>query len=113
MVARITQDLRSREPNLAALLQYDVNDTFDPAGDRSGANTIPGKRASQWVLLARNAKHFSALNSLPLTMPFDGRSVRLAAWDDLPESPNAPLWTDDFSNLTQILNWEQILPWMD
>ena len=29
----------------------------------------------------------------------------------LPDATGAPLWTDDFSNLTQILNWKYILPW--
>jgi hypothetical protein len=112
VVARLAEELRLREPNLAALRQWDVNDRFDPQEDGSAANTIPGKRASQWVVLARDAKHLSALHSLPETMTIDGRPVTLARWTDLSKVSPGPLWTDDFSNLTQILNWQYILPWM-
>jgi hypothetical protein len=111
VVARLARELRAREPNLAALRQWDMNDRFDPPEDASAANHIPGKRPSQWVVLAKNAKHLAALHSLPMTMAIDGRAVTLAPWKDLSEVAPGPLWTDDFSNLTQILNWEYILPW--
>ena len=44
-------------------------------------------------------------------MTIDGRTATLSEWAKLEDDPAAPLWTDDFSNLTQILNWSQIVPW--
>jgi hypothetical protein len=44
-------------------------------------------------------------------MTIDGRPVTLARWRELSEVESGPLWTDDFSNLTQILNWQYIVPW--
>ncbi len=111
VVARLARELRKREPNLAALTEWDTNERFDPQSDASAANTIPGKRSSQWVVLAKNAKHLSALHSLPATMTIDDRPVTLARWTELSKVSPGPLWTDDFSNLTQILNWQYILPW--
>jgi hypothetical protein len=111
VVARLVRELKAKEPNLAALRQWDVADRFDPPEDRSAANYIPGKRVSQWIVLAKNARHLSVLHSLPATMMVDGRSVTLTKWQDLSDVPSGPIWTDDFSNLTQILNWEYILPW--
>jgi hypothetical protein len=75
------------------------------------ADWVPGKRASQWVVLARDRKHLEALTDLPDTMTVEGRPLTLAHWENLAGKKEGPLWTDDFSNLTQILNWRYILPW--
>jgi hypothetical protein len=116
VASRLAQEL-----NLAALEQWDTNDRFDPQSDMSASNYIPGKRGSQWVVLAKDSKYLDPLLHLPETMKFAGRDVHLRTWDDdekrwvypwheLQDPSAAPLWTDDFSNLTQILNWKQILP---
>lgn len=63
------------------------------------------------MVLARKEKDFGGLRELPLQMNFQGKMVELSQWIPLPDVPNAPLWTDDFSNLYQILNWEYIVPW--
>jgi hypothetical protein len=111
VVSSIVHDLRTAEPNLTALYQSDHADRFDPQTDDSPANRIPGKRNSLWVVLARDSKYLARLYALPPTMTIGGRTVTLAWWKNLDEIDVGPLWTDDFSNLTQILNWEQIRPW--
>jgi hypothetical protein len=104
-------DLRTTQPNLTALYQSDHADRFDPQTDDSPGNRIPGKRNSLWVVLARDSTYLARLYTLPPTMTIDGRTVTLSWWKNLDEIDIGPLWTDDFSNLTQILNWEQIRPW--
>jgi hypothetical protein len=111
VVSSILHDLRTTEPNLAALYQSDQADRFDPQTDDSPGNRIPGKRNSLWVVLARDSKYLAKLYALPPTMTIGGRPVTLSWWKNLDEIDVGPLWTDDFSNLTQILNWEQIRPW--
>ncbi|HEY1376497.1 MAG TPA: fused MFS/spermidine synthase [Gemmataceae bacterium] len=107
VVGRLAAELR-----LAGLKQWDLNDLFVPKHDGgvdTAANRIPGKRASQWVVLTRDRKHLEPLLHLPPTMDVEGHAVPLSPWEEL-TNDDGPLWTDDFSNLTQILNWEQILP---
>jgi hypothetical protein len=111
VVSALVHDLRSEYPNLSALYQSDQCDRFDPQSDDSAKNRIPGKRNSLWVILARDGKHLAGVSDLPRTMSIDGRTVTLSFWKDLDEIEVGPLWTDDFSNLTQILNWEQVRPW--
>jgi hypothetical protein len=106
VVARLATEL-----NLAGLVQTDSIDKFDSAGGEIGPDPIPGKRASQWVLLARSSKYLEPLLKLPPTVTFDGRTTTLSDWLPVKDDPSAPLWTDDFSNLTQILNWQRIVPW--
>jgi hypothetical protein len=111
VVSALVRDLREREPNLSALYQSDHADRFDPLTDDSPTNHIPGKRSSLWVIMARRPEHLAGVYALPSTMALDGRTVTLSFWKDLDDIEPGPLWTDDFSNLTQILNWEQIRPW--
>ena len=56
------------------------------------ADVLDGKEPSQWVALAR---HEAALG--PLLS--DGR------WRRLPPAPGLRLWTDDFSNVLQVIRW--------
>jgi hypothetical protein len=111
VVARLVRELQTKQPNVAALTQWDMVERFDMVENDPGARFIPGKRPSQWVVLAKAGKHLSGLHALPATMTIDGRPVTLARWRDLSEVESGPLWTDDFSNLTQILNWQYIVPW--
>lgn len=105
----------AKELNLVGLEQFDLDtyqQKFEPGEDMDAAEfKIPGKRGSQWMVLARKEKDFGGLRELPLQMNFQGKMVELSQWIPLPDVPNAPLWTDDFSNLYQILNWEYIVPW--
>lgn len=52
--------------------------------------SAPGKAPSQWAILARNREHL-------MPMIRDGR------WQRLSPPPDAPLWTDDYSNLLRVL----------
>ena len=54
----------ARELNLAALTQRDSVEYFDSPAGKTGETAIPGKRSSQWVILARNEKHLEALRNL-------------------------------------------------
>lgn len=49
-----------------------------------------GKSPSHWVLMARKSEDFGALRK-------DSR------WQPIPENQNAPVWTDDFSNIFSVL----------
>jgi hypothetical protein len=110
VAARLVEEQRRQNPDMAALMQWDYVDRFDPQDDLSPSNFIPGKRASQWVIIARSDKYLDAVRDRPNQLAFGGRSVTLSRWEKLEASPGAPLWTDDFSNLTDILNWEEVLP---
>jgi hypothetical protein len=60
------------------------------ADDRLSRDEVRrGKRASQWVLLARDMTAF--------------RWVGGEGWKPLPGSPDSPVWTDDYSNLLAVL----------
>lgn len=48
--------------------------------------------SSRWVLMARS--------------PADLAYIPPAGWTPLAAPPDAPLWTDDFSNLVTVLSWE-------
>lgn len=51
-----------------------------------------GKSASQWIVMARSRTDLGALDTDPL-------------WKPLNVQPDAPLWTDDYSNLLRIIKW--------
>ena len=68
----------------------------DPVDDEH--NLVPfsavGKSSSTWVVLARSQ---SAL----------GREIREnEEWKSMAVDPNVPLWTDAFSNIRSVLNWD-------
>jgi hypothetical protein len=68
--------------HLAGLVEY------DPDFDR-----YPGKRASQWVILANRMKDF-------------GNLTRDPRWKLLQRRPEVGVWTDDYSNLLGVFKWK-------
>jgi spermidine synthase len=64
-------------------------------------DTAPGKEPSRWVLLARSRDHFAGLADTAAGAP--------ARWKPLTAPAGAPLWTDDYSAVTSVLNWPMIL----
>jgi hypothetical protein len=79
-VANLAADAR-----LVALAQREVGMTREEAG-RSG------RAPSHWVVLARRRDDLGAL-------PNDPR------WRDLSPRPDRRLWTDDFSNMLEVVRW--------
>src|SRR5207248_794581 len=65
-----------------------------------------GKLSSQWVALARSKEHFGEMVN---QMCQDGDKGG-PCWSELTVPKDAPLWTDDFSNLLQIYEWPA-WPW--
>ena len=63
-----------------------------PDGPVSSELQKEGKFASQWVVLARQPRHFGAL-------------VQSGRWYPLPSDPRHRLWTDDYSNILAIFHW--------
>jgi hypothetical protein len=94
----------ARELGLVGL-QINDGDKFDPDGGDDERNKVPGKQNSQWVVLARDAKHFGRLSEPPGEAEVAGRKVPLSSWMPLELPPNTPLWTDDFSNVVSVLSW--------
>jgi hypothetical protein len=101
VAARIAQEL-----GLAGLVQWD---SYDEREDPR----YPGKQSSQWVVLARKREHFAGLPDQTYETTKDNQPVTYHRWEELTAPPDAPLWTDDFSNLLQIFNWSQLLPWRE
>lgn len=79
VLGRLAQSL-----NLVAYIQND----FDITAGESAA----GKSASRWVLLAHREKDLA---------PF----LANQRWQRLEEASAAGLWTDDFSDLLQVIHW--------
>lgn len=66
---------------------------------------LPGKQTSQWIMLARSMDILAPLKELgPMT--YHGQSIPAPIWEPLPSAVDAPLWTDDFSNILSILSWK-------
>ena len=74
----------AKECGLAGRVQYDVQ---VPEQERQ-----QGKEASMWAVLARGEDDLRRL-------PQDPR------WQPLQVSPHVPVWTDDYSNIFSVLNW--------
>jgi hypothetical protein len=53
----------------------------------------PGKRASDWVLLAHRPEDF-------------GKLVRDPRWRPIESRPEVGVWTDDYSNLLSVFKWK-------
>lgn len=68
---------------------------FENADARATGSVGPGLEqhvfASHWVVLARSAADLAYIPD--------------AGWGALTATPDAPLWTDDFSNLLTVLRW--------
>jgi hypothetical protein len=92
VAARIAQEL-----GMVALHQWD-----------SDANAA-GKQTSEWVLVANQRADFGGLTDRTYEGDDDsGNKVTLHRWSDVKPDARSPLWTDDFSNFLQIMQWKQI-----
>ena len=99
VLANIAQDLglvgleqhdEVREKRITAM-EIMVSKGHDPEWVASQEGYVPGKFSSSWVILARDRRDFGALvqSSSP--------------WQTLTPDPDKGIWTDDYSNLFQIL----------
>jgi len=74
----------AHDSQLVALTQFDETVSSDEAR--------AGKAPSHWVVLARRWEDLRALTT-------DGR------WHALPARPDKTVWTDDFSNVLEVIKW--------
>jgi hypothetical protein len=89
-----------QEHRLAGLIDYDTY--YGP---------WLGKLSSQWVALARDKQHFGPmLEQMCQDLDKNDQVTERKCWSELEVPKDAPLWTDDFSNLLQIFEWPD-LPW--
>ena len=89
-----------QEHRLAGVIDYDTY--FTP---------WLGKLSSQWVALARDKEHFGPmLTQMCQDVDKNDQVIERLAWSELTVPEDAPLWTDDFSNLLQIYDWPD-WPW--
>jgi hypothetical protein len=89
-----------QEHRLAGLIDYDTYYT-----------AWLGKLSSQWVALARDKEHFGPmLTQMCQDTDNNDQVIERKCWTDLEVQKNAPLWTDDFSNLVEIYEWPDC-PW--
>ena len=84
--------------NLAARICEDDEDNDKDEGDQREDDT--GRFSSTWIILAR---HDLDLGSLAAS----------TNWKPLPPDENQRLWTDDFSNVLDVLNWKPKWKWFD
>src|SRR5262249_44352358 len=75
----------ARSLKLICLSQADMN--------LSATEKRAGKSPSQWLLLARSRAHLDQLAKDP-------------RWQTVPGRAGVPVWTDDFSNLFSVFQWE-------
>lgn len=75
----------AHDARLLALAQLDARMSKEDAGRA-------GRTPSHWVVLARRQEDFGALRD-------DQR------WRALPPRPDRRLWTDDFSNMLEVIRW--------
>lgn len=62
------------------------------------------KSASDWIVVAKNEAALKALKDLPpITKTEDGKQVTEPHWERLVPDPDAPYWTDDFSNVLGVM----------
>ncbi|MBY0524273.1 MAG: fused MFS/spermidine synthase [Gemmataceae bacterium] len=78
-----------RDLGIAGVKQYDNDE---------GAS---GKNTSDWVVIAKNMDVLSRLRSSDPTVPEEKQR-----WEILKGSPKHRTWTDDYSNLLDVLRWE-------
>lgn len=89
-----------QEHRLAGIIDYDTYYT-----------PWLGKLSSQWVALARDKEHFGPmLTQMCQDVDKNDQVTERKCWSELEVPKDAPLWTDDFSNLLQIFDWPD-LPW--
>lgn len=91
----------AKEMSLASLYGYSRGD--DPKhGDHADLYSC------DWVLLARQKGDFGLLNDLvgkEFVLP--GREEPYKEWKALPVDPRLGVWTDDFSNLLSVFDWNR------
>ena len=61
--------------------------------------TYVGKSAFTWAVLARSEDDLGKLK--------DDKN-----WEELKPEPNIPLWTDDYSSIVSVMNWDWLPKWM-
>jgi hypothetical protein len=72
-----------------------------------------GKLPAQWVALARSKEHFGPmLTQMCQDVDKNDQVIERQAWSELEVPKDAPLWTDDFSNLLQIYEWPEWPDWL-
>jgi protein-L-isoaspartate O-methyltransferase len=74
------------DADLVCLIQQQFLKEDDPA-------LKAGKQSSEWVLMARRLEDL-------------GKVAQDKRWKRLPGQPGFALWTDDFSNLFSVINWD-------
>lgn len=87
-------DLAPIVARLAADLGFSVAIRQDRAESAHGDDSKL-RRRSEWAVLARTPQH---LNALARTAPDSG-------WARLAVDPHTALWTDEYSNILQAVNW--------
>lgn len=91
------------KPVLGNLAQYAGDKPYEAfvCDDDDVYEEDVGKDRSTWVVLVRDSNDVA-------TLLFDGR------WKELPPSPEQRLWTDDYSNVLDVLDfrWDEDLDWM-
>jgi MFS family permease len=88
-------DLRPVLGNLAA----DAGLVALICDDDEGEGPDRAKFASTWVVLARSRADLGAL-------------ATSEGWSELPPRPGQRLWTDDFSNIIDVLEWQPTWAWL-
>jgi hypothetical protein len=58
-----------------------------------------GKSSSTWAVLARTPEDL-------------GRLKDNKKWEALKPEPGVPLWTDDYSSIVSVMNWDWLPEWM-
>ncbi len=58
-----------------------------------------GKTSSEWAVLAKTPEDLGGL--------MDNKD-----WDPLKPKPGVPLWTDDYSSIVSVMNWDWLPNWM-
>jgi hypothetical protein len=58
------------------------------------------------VILARRVSDFGTLPEMTEEVEKDGQKFNRLRWQEPELPPNAPLWTDDFSNILSVFNWK-------
>lgn len=91
LVINISNRFINLEPVLGALARdLGLSTLRQLQLDISDRERALGKSPSHWVLFARHQSDF-------------GNLVNDSRWQPIPETLNAPLWTDDFSNIFRVI----------
>jgi len=86
--------LRLAEPVAALARDAGLVCLMDTDLELTPAQAAQGKRASQWVAMARTRADLGALGSDP-------------RWQAIPRVAGTPVWTDDYSSLLPVIKWSE------